>query len=73
MELEGRKKPTNTHMSSQQLIAGAEEVAEGISALAVLPEDLGLTPSTHMVAGSSSSVFCGCYTSIPISNLLIHI
>jgi hypothetical protein len=32
----------------KDLSDGAEEIAQWIRALAVLPEDLGLVPSTHM-------------------------
>ena len=32
------------------VMLGAEEMAQGLRAMTALPEDLGLTPSTHIVA-----------------------
>ena len=49
-----RKKKKTTQSQNNKaaniLITGAEEVAQGLGTLAVLPEDLGLTASTNMVA-----------------------
>jgi hypothetical protein len=47
-----KKKPTQSqnNKAANILITGAEEVAQWLGTLAVLPEDLGLTASTNMVA-----------------------
>jgi hypothetical protein len=44
------KKPTSQTNKQTQTFRGAREMAQWLGALAALPEGLGLTPSTHMVA-----------------------
>ena len=55
---------TEHFLSSQEDLSGAEEMAQGIRAQAVLPRDLGLIARTHMVtpvynssSGSSDTLF----------------
>ena len=56
LELETGQQLSNFNCKLQQeMDSGAGEMAQGLRALAALPEDLSLIPSTHMAASKLSA------------------